>query len=58
MASAFGDTMNSSLENALNIGAGKANSAVTTMNNGLNAVIALLICKRVDRGNTAEKNSR
>lgn len=25
---------------------------------GLNAVIALLICKRVDRGNTAEKNRR
>ena len=40
MANAFGSTMNQSLENALNIGAGNANTAVNTMGAGLDAVIA------------------
>lgn len=40
MANAFGSTMNQSLENALLIGAGKANSAVDAAQAGLSAVLA------------------
>ena len=40
MANAFGSTINTSLENALLIGAGKANSAVNAAQSGLSAVIA------------------
>ncbi len=40
MANAFGSNPNKSLENALNIGAGKANAGVDAATAGLNAVLA------------------